>query len=126
MMKRIVVSASYPEDKADEIFDALAAGFDWNEEKHGDKFEFIEASLNVRFNDLLKGTYHVGYRKLNNIPQRNPIRTPAGLGDSIAMFIDRWITIPVGRAFKWLSMNCGCDKRRQWLNKHFPYKNKTQ
>lgn len=121
-MKNIIIKASYPEDKADEIFDALAAGFDWEEAKHGDKRAFIEAELNARVNDLLRGTYHVGYRKLNNIPQKNPIRDPAGLGDTIAIFIARRITIPIERAFKWLSMNCGCDKRRQWLNKHFPYK----
>jgi hypothetical protein len=120
-MKKITVTAHYPELVSDEIFDSLAAGFDWNEEKHGDKLKYVENSLQVRFHDLLKATYHIGYRKKNNIPDRPPITNPEGFGDTLAIFIDKWINNPMKRFFNWLSMNCGCDGRRKWLNKHFPY-----
>ena len=49
-----------------------------------------------------------------------------GLGDSIEKFTRRTgIKSFVQMANKARGVNdCGCNKRRNWLNKQFPYKNK--
>ena len=47
-----------------------------------------------------------------------------GLGDSVAKFTEitgiksfaEFATKAVGKK------DCGCNKRKKWLNKHFPYK----
>ena len=51
---------------------------------------------------------------------------PQGLGDSIAKFTKttglKSLTEIAIRAVGY--KDCGCDKRKQWLNKQFPYKHK--
>ena len=46
-----------------------------------------------------------------------------GLGDTIKKFTD-WsgITSMVEYMEVITEKDCGCDKRREWLNKQFPYK----
>jgi hypothetical protein len=122
MMKYINVSAAYPEENAEEIFDALSLGLGYKEED-GDKQKFIESKFNEHFDSMLRGTYHAGKRIKMNIPQVNFQTNPRGLGDSVANTIG-FFTKFFLRFAKWISMNCGCDQRREWLNKKFPYKQK--
>ncbi len=53
-------------------------------------------------------------------------RKSKGLGDTVAKVTERLkIDVAVKKAFEYFGSDCGCDARRQKLNKLFPYKDKA-
>jgi hypothetical protein len=50
-------------------------------------------------------------------------RKSSGLGDTIAKATEKLkIDVAVKKTFEFFGSDCGCDRRRQKLNKLFPYK----
>jgi hypothetical protein len=49
-----------------------------------------------------------------------------GLGDTVAKVTEKLkIDLAVKKTFEFFGSDCGCDARRQKLNKLFPYKDKA-
>jgi hypothetical protein len=109
-MNKIILEIEYPEDRP-EIIEDLAKVLGHKPE-FGDKGQFVAD----RAQQFMHGWFASMYKRTLNLPP--PAPKDAGLGDTVARWIG-YLAIP----FKWIAMNCGCDARRKWLNKHFPYKN---
>lgn len=108
MMKEIKVVIEYPEEREAEMLLPMAKKLGY---KDGDLHEFMQT--------MAKRQLETWVRVLTAPPA--PPAADIGFGDTLA----RWIR-HVATPFRWLSMNCGCDKRRKWLNKMFPYKTKQK
>lgn len=53
-------------------------------------------------------------------------RKSKGLGDTVAKVTEKLkIDVAVKKTFEFFGSDCGCDARRQKLNKLFPYKDKA-
>jgi hypothetical protein len=101
-MRNITIEIVYPEDKEQELLLPMAVRLG---HKTGDLHAFMQEKAQAHMT--------VWFRGLMATPQK-PV--DKGFGDTLA----RWIRY-IAKPFVWLSMNCGCDKRRKWLNKTFPY-----
>ena len=59
--------------------------------------------------------------------QNNPHFTDRGLGDTVDRFTQatgiKWLIVNIADK---LGVSCGCAKRRELLNKWFPYKKKQK
>lgn len=108
-METINIPISYPEEEKTELFTYLKAGLN---KTGGDDVVIKAASEHME--RWFKATLHEGYVKFH--PEVKKKSVDKGFGDTVHRLISRVI--------KFISMNCGCDSRRKWLNKMFPYKPK--
>ena len=62
-------------------------------------------------------------KKLDKTQKKNTENIKArGLGDTVEKVFKKTGIDKVAKFI--LGEDCGCDKRKNWLNKQFPYKNK--